>query len=230
MNATAPKVKKVANFGANEPFVARIVLGLSEIVDVTTYENKNEIKEAISEMFMNGLAPAFSSLQEIRKIESGRKERLLMDLRKEYFSFYDRLWAAYKDRMQRIIIALGYDLGFVFADDNKFKARSGKFTSSYPKMPKEFIEQIEKNRIAWQSAVVRFRNEYAQHQTVFEKDVQELLSLRSAEICFQNCWTLIEFILVHLMCLNLYGWVGVAEIPKEERDFSVPKKFRILYR
>lgn len=224
------KIEKVANFGAGEPFVARIVMGLPEVLEVTTHANKEGIKEMIMEMFMNGLAPAFTSLQKIKEIESGIKEKLSMDLRKEYFSFYDRLWAAYKDRMQKVAVMLGYNVGFIFSKEENFELKANEFQKKYPEVRGELIEYIRKNRKSWQNAVVRFRNEYAQHQVIFDKDVEELLSLKSSEICFRNCWTAIEMILMELICTKLYGWAGVQEIPESERNSSVPKRFIILYR
>jgi hypothetical protein len=225
-----PKIEKVANFGANEPFVARIVMGLPEVIEATDFDNKEEIKEAIMEMFMNGLAPAFSSLQEIRKIEDGSKEKLLMDLRKEYFSFYDRLWAAYKDRMQKVIKTLGYDLGFIFLINKDFEMKMTEFLHKNPEIRHELGDYLRKNRNNWQNAVAKFRNEYAQHQSVYEKEIDDLLRLDAIEVCFKNCWTAIEMILMELICTKLHGWAGIEEIPETERNSSIPKRFRVIIR
>ena len=69
MEIVVPKMEKVANIGSNEPFMARIVMGLPEILEATDFKNKEEIKEGIMEMFMNGLLPAYAHLQEIKDIE-----------------------------------------------------------------------------------------------------------------------------------------------------------------
>lgn len=225
-----PKIEKVANVGTNEPFLARIVMGLPEILDVTDFEEKDKIKESIMELFMNGLLPAFSHLQELRDIESGKKEKLIIDLNKAYFGFYDRVWAAYKDRMQRTAKLMGFDVGFIFKKDKDFEKGISEFRKAYPNVHSDIVGAMRKNRIGWQKAVVRFRNDYAEHQTIFEKDVKELRSLRAAEICFNNCWTAIERILGELICSKLYGWAGVEEIPESERDQLMPKRFRIIFR
>lgn len=230
MDVVAPKIEKIVDFGTEEPFVARIVTGLPEILQATEYRNQDEIKEAIMEMFMNGLAPAFRSLQILREIESREKERLLMDVRKEYFAFYDRLWAAYKDRMQGVVRRLGYDVGFLFVKDENFESKAIEFFDKNPEVRRELLEYLRKNRFGWQNAVARFRNDYAQHQTIFDKDVEELLSLNSVEICFKNCWTAIEMILAELISTKLFGLAGIEEIPEIERDPSVPKRFRVIYR
>ena len=154
-----------------------------------------------------------------------------MDLRKEYFSFYDRLWAAYKDRMQKVATLMGFDdIGLAFAREEDFNIKAEKFLKKHPEIRPELVEYIRKNRNNWQNAVAKFRNEYAQHQSVFDKDVEELLSLGTSEVCFKNCWTAIEMILMELICTKLYGWVGVQEIPESERDNSMPKRFGIIYR
>lgn len=231
MQRVVPKVEKIADFGSGEPFVARIVMGLPEILRATEYQNQREIEEAIMEMFMNGLAPAFRSLQSLREIESGERERLLIDLRKEYFAFYDRIWAAYMDRMQEVIRRLGYDdFGFLFLNDKDFEKKATAFFDKHPEVRRDLLVFLEKNRAGWQNAVARFRNNYAQHQKMFDKDVEELLSLDAAEICFKNCWTAIEMILAELISTRLFPFTGIEEIPESERDPSVPKRFRVMYR
>jgi hypothetical protein len=230
MKQFIPKVEKVANVGTNEPFLARIVMGLPEILDVADFEEKDKIKESIMEIFINGLLPAFSHLQELRSIESGKKEKLVIDLNKAYFGFYDRIRAVYKDKMQRTAKFMGFEIGFMFQSDKVFEKGILGFKKAYPNVHADVIDAMRKNRIGWQNAVARFRNDYAEHQTIFEKDVEELRSLKSAEICFNNCWTAIERILGELICSKLYRWAGIEEIPESERDQSMPKRFRILYR
>lgn len=231
MQMIVPKIEKVANVGSNESFVARIMMGLADVVDATDYENKGEIKEAIMSIFVEGLLPAYAHLQEVRDIEEGKQERLTVDLNKAYIGFYNRLWAAYSDRMPKVAKELGYeDIGFIFTKDKNFEVKSKEFFSVHPEVRCELLDYLVKNRKSWQQAVVRFRNDYAEHQSIFEKDVEELRSLKSAEICFKNCWTAIEMILVELISTKLFGFAGIEEIPEAKRDPVMPKRFRIMYR
>lgn len=231
MQVMVPKMEKVANVGANEPFMVRIVMGLSEILEATDFRNKEEIKEAIREMFMNGLLPAYAHLQEIKDIEQGRRERLIIDLNKGYFGFYDRLWAAYGDRMPKVAKELGYeDIGFIFTKDESFERKAKEFFDKHSEVCGELLDYLRKNKKNWQQAVVRFRNDYAQHNKLFDEDVKELFTLKAAETCFKNCWTAIEMILAELISTKLYGWAGIVEIPEAERDPAMPKRFRIKYR
>ena len=156
---------------------------------------------------------------------------MIIDLNKGYFGFYDRLWAAYSDRMQKVAKELGYeDIGFIFTKDGSFEIKAKEFFDKHPEVRSELLEYLRKNRKSWQQAVVRFRNDFAQHNKLFEEDVKELFTLKAAETCFKNCWTAIEMILAELISTKLYGWAGVEEIPEAERDPAMPKRFRIMYR
>ncbi len=233
MQKMIPKVEKVANFGTEEPFVARLMMGLSGVIDATTFnpEKKSDIKEKIMGILVETLFPAFASLQEIRKMESGQRERLLVDVRKEYISFYNRIWAAYKDRMPEVARNLEYDIGFLFVKkDENFEVKAKVFFESHPEVRIELLEYLRKNRQVWQQAVARFRNDYAEHQSIYEQDVQELLTLKAAEICFKNCWTAIEMILMELITTKLFPFARIEEIPEAERDKSVPRRFRVMHR
>ncbi len=232
MQVMVPKMEKVANVGANEPFMARIVFGLSDVLDETMHEDKDSIKEVINGMFKECLLQAYSHLQDLRDIEGGKRERLIVDLDKAYLGFYDRLWAAYGDRMPKVAKELGYeDIGFIFSKkDESFETKAKEFFDKHPEVRSELLEYLRKNRKSWQQAVVRFRNDYAQHNKLFDEDVKELCTLKAAETCFRNCWTAIEMILAELISTKLYAWAGVIEIPEAERDPAMPKRFRIMYR
>ena len=231
MQVMVPKIEKIANVGTNEPFVARIVFGLSDVLDATTYKDKDSIKQAINGMFKECLLQAYSHLQDLRDIEDGKRERLIVDLDKAYLGFYDRLWAAYSDRMPKVAKELGYeDIGFIFTKDESFEAKAKEFFDKHPEVRSELLEYLRKNRECWQRAVVRFRNDYAQHNKLFDEDVKELFTLKTAETCFRNCWTAIEMILAELISTKLHGGVWIEEIPEAERDPAMPKRFRIMYR
>lgn len=225
---TTPRVVKFADVGAGEPFVARIVMGLTEILDKTDYKNKDDIYAAIMEMFVNGLMPAFAHLKDIRELEQ-KQDRLEIDVKKSYFAFYDRLWAAYKDRMQKVITVMGYDVKLLFCRQENFEKESKLFQDRYPKVTSHFHVFVKNNRNAWQDAVASYRNNYLQHNSLYDNDVKDMMTLKSAEICFENCWIAIEEIIVEFICLKLWDIVGVAEIPETKRDISMPKRFEIVY-
>ena len=103
------KFEHFADFGTGEPFVARIV-GLSDLINITNFKNKKEVSDSILTIFMEGLSPAFLSLKEIRAIEKGEKQKILLNLTKNYYNLFDHLWIAYKDRTQKASKIMGVDM------------------------------------------------------------------------------------------------------------------------
>ncbi|GAH65985.1 unnamed protein product, partial [marine sediment metagenome] len=93
------KLELLSDIGTSSPFVARIGLGLIDIVNVTNFKERKKINDAIFEILLEGLIPAFISLRELRKGESVP----IITINKSYYNLYNHLWVAYKDRMQRVV-------------------------------------------------------------------------------------------------------------------------------
>ncbi|MFA5871418.1 MAG: hypothetical protein WC858_01735 [Parcubacteria group bacterium] len=229
MNHSKIKVEKVANFGSNEPFIARFGMGLSEIIEATTFDNKDKIKEEIIGLLVECLTPAYAHLNEIRDIENGKKERLLVDLDKAYNALYERLWVAYKDRMQKVAALMGFNLGFLFQNDQLFEQGINNFVEKHNKIPSDFLAIIRTNRNIWQNALAKFRNDFLEHNKLNKNDVDHFFKLGAAETIFNNCWRLVEYILVSLMIEKLHPGIGIAEIPDDKRDPSRPTKFQLYF-
>jgi hypothetical protein len=65
-------VQHFADLGTGEPFCARIMLGLPDLLDATTLpsDRVQKVKDAILLIGFEGLFPAFSHLREIRDTPS----------------------------------------------------------------------------------------------------------------------------------------------------------------
>lgn len=100
------KVEHYANFGTGEPWVARIVLGLQELVYAvpalgpTREAFMNELGEVLESLGM-----AFEELRGLRRLVAEKAPGL--DIARAYASLYGYLWQAYKDRFQAALKALG---------------------------------------------------------------------------------------------------------------------------
>ena len=214
-----------SEFGTGEPFVARLCLGLIEILDATNFENRKEINDAIVNISFEGVFPAFISLREIREFETGSKKLIMVNLNKNYYDLYKYLWVAYKDRMQKAANLLGFNLGFLFQDDEKFKKGCKKFLGKHSRIDEGFIGILENESNVWQNKVETIRNRYLEHQKLDSKQVGKYFTLENAETMFNNCWQAIEDILVFLMRTDLHDGIGIAGIPEEKRDPNCPKKY-----
>jgi hypothetical protein len=94
-------VKPFSDVGTGEPFLARIALGLADVLDGTDFDNKQEIKEAILSLVFDCLIPAFMSLRELRMIAM-KKDVPELTKAKNFDDMYKYLWGAYKDRLPKI--------------------------------------------------------------------------------------------------------------------------------
>src|ERR1700693_2607737 len=99
-------VRPFADIGTSELFVTRITLGLPDVVGATVFNNQKEIKDAIVNLSMDCLMPAFTALRELRKIAADDNIPVLTKI-KNFDDMCRYLWTAYKDRMKSVGKLLG---------------------------------------------------------------------------------------------------------------------------
>lgn len=198
--------------------------------------DKKVLKDEIGTLTTENLMAAFISLREYRKVERIpgapvlTKSKHLDDMAKS-------LWAAYKDRFQKAVKTLGYDIGFLFQNDTDFKLGCATFRKSYPRVRPELLQLMEWNRSNWQSEFKQYRNNYIEHQTMDYAKAAAYRSLARAEMLFQRVWVSIEEITVMLLEPLLPDGFGFRELSEEERKrlpmarrfgWQLTKPFKIL--
>jgi hypothetical protein len=211
-------VEKFADIGSDEPFVGRLLPGLFDLIGgVHLSENdKKALKDEIGQLTTENLTAAFISLREYRKVEviSGapvlKKSRHFDDMAKS-------LWAAYKDRFQKAVRTMGYDIGFLFQNDMNFKLGCETFRTMYPRVRPVLLQIMERNRSNWQSEFAQYRNNYIEHQTMDYTKAAAYRSLPRAEMLFERVWVSIEEITVLLIEPHLPEGIGFRELSDEER-------------
>jgi len=220
------KLDLLSDVGTSEPFVARIGLGLFDILDVTNFKERKKINDTIFEILLEGLIPAFISLRELRKGESVP----IITINKNYYNLYNHLWVAYKDRMQRVVKLLGFDVGFLFQKESQFKQGCENFLKQHPNVNQAFTKMLADQRKSWQNILSIIRNHYLEHKILDIKQVERFFTIENAEVLFCNCWQAIEMILVILLRtgMPLDKGIDIADIPEKERDPSCPKRFRFV--
>lgn len=227
------KLELLSDIGTSNPFVARISLGLFDILDVTNFKERKKINDAIFEILLEGLMPAFISLRELRKLETQRAKGEsvpIITINKSYYNLYNHLWVAYKDRMQRVVKLLGFDVGFLFQKENQFKQGCENFLKQHPNFNQAFTKMLADERKSWQNILSIIRNHYLEHKILDIKQVERFFTIENAKLLFYNCWQAIEEILVILLRtgMPLDKGIDIAEIPEKERDPDCPKRFRFV--
>lgn len=219
------RIEPYANFGTGEVWVSRVMLGLPTVVDATTVPNRDEVKEAIAVVF-EALTAAFNDLRTLRELVS-RGDTPATEITAAYSGFYVHLWRAYKDRFQRSVPpALGYDIGFLWGNEATFETGATAFAAAHPEVDAGLIEMMRNDRREWQNDLALFRNEHLEHQRPVDRELLvRFYRPDSAATAFDNVWQAIEDITVQLLVPCLPAGVELVEIPDDERDPVVPRRF-----
>jgi|SRR6266542_3652421 len=100
------KIELYANFGTGKPWVARLMLGLKDLVYAVPAfgETRDEFMNEMGEVF-ESLGMAFEELRSLRKQTAEAAPAL--DVARSYASLFGYLWQAYKDRFQAAMKASG---------------------------------------------------------------------------------------------------------------------------
>jgi hypothetical protein len=220
------KVEKYADFGTGEPWVARIMMGLPRLVNaVPAFASRREAVQATLGEVYEALAMAFNDLREIRRLAEDENAPAL-DRIKAYENLYGHLWQAYKDRFQKLMGALGYDVGFLFQKDAAFETGAGKFLEQHPELA-DLVEMMRRDRADFQKRLAEYRNDYLEHRKDFDPELVEVLHRPDvAQVMFDNVWQGIEDNIRLLVDSLLPPQFHVAEIPEADRDPAAPERFQ----
>jgi hypothetical protein len=219
------KVELYANFGTGEPWVARLMLGLQELVYAVPAlgGTRDEFMNEMGEVF-ESLGMAFEEVRELRKRTAEGAPAL--DLARSYASLYGYLWQAYKDRFQSAMKALGLDIGFLFQRDYGFEKGAAALVEAQPELS-DLMGLMRKDRNEFQKALAWYRNTHLEHRTgPPDPRVASYHQLESAENMFENVWEAIEDYVALYVIAKLPPIIRLIEIPEEQRDPIRPTRFR----
>lgn len=215
-----------ANYGTGEPWLARLAIGLPELIgacplDEATHDRVN------SDLFLvvEAVAMAFEALHEVEEMAADPNAPEL-STGKAYSNLYGHLWQARKDRWQKLAASLGYDVSFVFKTDAAFESGAATFSTSYPRVDSEFVSMARQDRAIWQNALSMIRNQHLEHRTAVDlRLIKAFFRADSARTTFDNAWQAIEEGTMLLLEALLRPGAEIVEIPAEARDPVCPKRY-----
>lgn len=212
-------VKLAANFGTEEPFVARVWIQTKDILDRMVVQDKDEALFRFDRV-IEQLTTARIHLTKIE--DKNFKELPTFDQQAEYVAFYNAIWYAYKDRFQLFMRELGFDVGFMFQTDKEFEKGAAKFLKDHPDA-EVFIKNARRDRTDWQNALAIHRNNL--HTGDRRSQPHDMDNPIDARITFDNIWQAIEENFVYLGNeIMEEGWT-IAHVPEKDRDKTIPKRF-----
>lgn len=219
------KVTHYADFGSSEPWVARTILGLPDLVNVVPAfaAGRDEFALQLGDT-LQPLGMAFEEFLTLR--ERAPKPGPQLAILRTYTNLYSYLWQAYKDRFPRALKALGIDIGFAFQKETTSDAKAKALVAQRPELT-DLVTCVQGDRGTFRDELAWCRNEVVEHRSE-EPDAHRVASfhrLDSAETMFENVWQAIEDYTVLAVIANLPPALQVAEIPAPDRDPAVPKRF-----
>jgi hypothetical protein len=222
------EIAHYADFGTGEPWLARIMFGLPELVYAVPAfgERRAGFMEELGEVFY-ALGKSFEELRQLRlHLGTGAAE---LTVEKSYESFYGHLWRAYKDRFPRAMKALGLDIGFLFQKDAAFEKGVTELLDRRAELA-DLIGLMRRDRAEFQNVLAAYRNDYLEHRnrSIEPRLAATFHQLGSAQNMFENAWQAIEDYVVLFTIANLPPAIQVAEIPEDERDTLRPTRFRFV--
>ena len=196
------QVRKMAEVGWDERFV-RETTELTDLIKGTLLSEQEKVAatDAIGNLLTDGLIPTFYKLREIR--ESLGKDLPLIDQFQMYEDFARKLWKSYKDLTQRAATATGFDIGFVWQKESKFEEGLQRFRANNPNVSPSFEGYFRELRKRWQEELMKFRNEFLEHQQGQRQDFAKFYDPRFAEALFETVPRVIAEILVMLVNLRM---------------------------
>ena len=187
---------------------------------------REQVKEAIILISLEGLMPAFEHL---RRIRASTLEQLpLWNRRQLYEDFSRLLWHAYKDLMPKAVKLIGFDIGFLFQNDANFEKAVTDFEEANPSIMSGFGNFLRTQRTSWQNALADFRNHHLEHREVGQTSDEDFYKPENAGALFDSAWRTIADILFMFLEKNLPSGFGLREVSPAERAAGYPRRFRFV--
>jgi hypothetical protein len=216
-----------SNVGTSDEFVRQFALEFMELMGTTLFSEtqRDEIKNSIMVLLVEGLLPAYEHLRAIRHFAEQRIP--VLNRRQQFESFATELWRAYKTFMPKVVELLGFDIGFLFQNASDFEKGAALFEQAYPRQP--VTGYLRKQRDTWQQDFQRFRNEFVEHRGANREEFGTYYKHETAEFLFDVVWKTIANLIPTFIAANYRGGTGIEEIPAHERDPKNPRRFRWVH-
>lgn len=220
-------VERYADFGTGEPWVARLMLGLQELVFAVPAfaETRQDFMNELGEVF-EALGMAFQELRTLAtKLADGAPA---LEVTQSYETLYGHLWRAHRDRFPAAMRALGLDIGFYHRKDAEFERGATRLRAARSELA-DLVDLMGRDRADFQNRLAEYRNKYLEHRRrrVDPKLLADFHHPGSALNTFENVWHAMEDYVVLYVKANLPPGFHVVEIPDEERDPTRPTRFRL---
>jgi hypothetical protein len=210
--------------GTNGEFVRQFADEFMDLMGATSIfdPERQEVKDALMVLLIEGLLPAYVRLREIRG--STGQHIPILNRRQQFEGFAGELWRAYKALMPRATKLLGYDLGFLFQERPKFNKGIIAFRAAHPSRT-NVLDHLLSQKANWQDGLAAFRN-FVEHRGATPEKFAEYYKPERADFLFDAVWRTLANIIPIFIASHLNGPLTIEEIPLPERDPNHRRRFR----
>jgi hypothetical protein len=219
-------VEHYADFGTGEPWVARLMIGLPELVQPFFPEQHGAFMGALGELF-DALGKAFEALRQVQDLNGKPAAKLTTE--NLYETFYGHLWRAYKDRFPPVMSELGLDIGFIFQKDAPFEKRAADLLEERPEL-EDLVALMHADRLEFQNGLGAYRNLHLEHRQhpVDQRALAAFHRADSATTMFENVWEAIEDYVALYTKAHMPPSIQLVEIEEPDRDPERPTRFQFV--
>ena len=210
--------------GTNDEFVRQLADEFMELMGATSIfdPERQEVKDALMVLLIEGLLPAYVRLREIRG-STGRQIPVL-NRRQQFEGLAGELWRAYKALMPKATKLLGYDLGFLFQKPPDFKKGIIAFRAAHPSRT-NVLDHLLAQKVNWQDGLKAFRN-FVEHRGASPDKFAEYYKPEMAEFLIDAVWRTFANILPVFIASHFNGPLTIEEIPLAEQDPNHRRRFK----
>jgi hypothetical protein len=188
-------------------------------------QDKEDLKEAINVMLLEGMMRAFAELQTIRANKD--KELARLDRDRPYENFARALWHGYRHLFPKVAGRLGYDIRFLFKQDATFDNKLPEFVARHGNhlISTDIGGFMKAQRARWQNDLSLFRNDYLEHrQDDVAANVGRFYDPQWAESVFNSVWRTIAELLSMFLESRFTATVSIRRTPPERQR---PERLRM---
>jgi len=211
------------------PFMEFFFGEIYDLVNTSTIDGKDreELRDAIMVMVTEGLLPAYEDLRAIRAYKD--QQIPVLNRKKHCDDFVRALWHGYKDLMPKIAALLGYDIGFLFQRDGKFKSGLEAFVAeNRDHLLLDVAEFMPRQRDGWQDELKTFRNEYLEHRDEdVASQVEKFYEPAWAETVFVHAWRTAAELIVFLLETRFPPQMSIMHRTMERQFPNHPRLYEV---
>jgi hypothetical protein len=170
-----------SSVGTNDEFVRLFADEFMELMGATAIlePRRQQIKDALMVVLVEGLLPAYEHLREIRA--SAGHQIPVVKRRQQFEDFTSALWRGCKTLMPKAGKLLDFDLGFLFNEDAEFEKGVIAFNTAHPGEA-NVPDFLRLQRANWQQGLKTFRNEFIEHRGADREQFAQYYKLETSAI------------------------------------------------